>query len=135
MSFNDVSAQRVRDTEEKSSMSEQTNTVFVTTTAVSEEEATALEAVALEGRLAACVQRLNIASAYWWKGRIEREPEILLLMKTRADLVDELIEKIRREHSYDVPEIVVFPVTGGLPEYLSWVQHSCCVPMKDGQDE
>jgi periplasmic divalent cation tolerance protein len=113
----------------------QNDTVFVTTTAGSEKEATSLETVILEDRLAACVQRLTIASAYWWKGKIEHEPEILLLIKTRADLAEDLMDKIRREHSYETPEIVVFPVTGGLPGYLSWISNSCREPKKERPDE
>jgi heme A synthase len=54
----------------------------------------------------------------------QSECELLLLAKTRADLADELCTFIRSRHPYEVPEIIVTPITGGLPEYLQWIADS-----------
>ena len=105
---------------------------FVTTTVASREQALGLESIILEGRLAACVQRIDIESAYWWKGRIEREPEILLLVKTCGDMVESLISVIQENHTYETPEIVAFPIASGLPDYLKWIDSIC---RRGGEDD
>jgi periplasmic divalent cation tolerance protein len=99
--------------------------IFVTTTVSAAEEADRLENLLLEEKLVACVQRIDINSAYWWKGRVEREPEILLLMKTAGSLENAVIERIEENHSYELPEIVTFPVSGGLADYLNWIEATC----------
>ena len=75
----------------------------------------------VEDRLAACVQLAGIRSFYRWRGRIEDEPEELMLIKTRRSLVDAAIARVRELHSYEVPEAVVFPVDAGSADYLSWL--------------
>jgi periplasmic divalent cation tolerance protein len=75
----------------------------------------------VENRLAACVQFTSIDSIYRWKGAVESASEYVLLAKTRSDLADDLVSFIRANHSYEVPEITVMPIAGGLPEYLSWI--------------
>ena len=75
----------------------------------------------LENRLAACVQALPIHSAYRWKGAIQREPEILMLIKTTAALYPEVEAFIRAGHSYEVPEIVWLPIAAGFEKYLRWI--------------
>ena len=73
-------------------------------------------------KLAACVQIIpRIRSIYRWKGEICDEEEHLLIMKTRSALFPALQDRIRELHSYEVPEIVSFPLSAGLPEYLNWV--------------
>ena len=72
-------------------------------------------------RLAACVQLAGIRSFYRWQGRIEDEPEELMLIKTRRSLADAVIARIRELHSYEVPEAVVLPVEAGSADYLAWL--------------
>ena len=74
--------------------------------------------------LAACVQLAPIESWYRWQGKIERGPETLLHIKTMAHLADEVEQRIRALHSYDVPEVVVVPITGGSADYLEWIAKS-----------
>ena len=64
----------------------------------------------------------NVRSIYRWQGRLEDESEVMLILKTRADRVDALAERLRALHPYDVPELLVLPVESGLPEYLEWVR-------------
>lgn len=99
-----------------------TDVSLVAITVGTGEEASTIARTLVEERLVACVQIISrIRSIYRWKGEICDEEEQLLLMKTRSDLFSTLQERIRELHSYEVPEIVCFPIAAGLPEYLSWV--------------
>ena len=95
--------------------------LVVTTTLASAESARALARTLVERRLAACVQSLPVESVYRWKGEVVEEPEVLLVVKTRRDLYDELERVVRAEHPYEVPELIAFDVERGLPAYLVWV--------------
>jgi periplasmic divalent cation tolerance protein len=76
----------------------------------------------VEERLAACANLLpGITSIYRWEGQIQRDPEVLLLIKTTTERVGALTERLRALHPYEIPEIIAVPVTEGLPDYLSWV--------------
>ena len=75
----------------------------------------------LEKRLAACVQTLPIQSAYRWKGAVQREPEQLLLIKTRAALYPAVETYLRAHHPYELPEIVHVPIVAGSSDYLRWL--------------
>jgi len=95
--------------------------VIVQTAVDDRERAEHLAASIIEQRLAACVQRVPVHSTYRWKGKTERSGEFLLLAKTRSALADRLMEFIRGRHPYEVPEILVTPIMGGLEAYLDWV--------------
>ena len=83
-----------------------------------EEIATAL----LNEKLAACVNITgSVQSLFIWEGAMERQPEWLLLVKTRADRFEALRRRVEQLHSYEVPEIVALPVKRGNPAYLQWV--------------
>ncbi len=86
------------------------------------EEALTIARTLVEEKLVACVQIIpGIRSIYRWKGDVCDEEEKLLLMKTRSALFPALQDRIRQLHSYEVPEIVSFPIAAGLPDYLNWV--------------
>jgi periplasmic divalent cation tolerance protein len=77
---------------------------------------------AVERRLAASANILPGAhSIYRWQGAIEEAGETVLILKTAADRLDALIERIRTLHRYDVPGIAAWPVAAGNPDYLAWV--------------
>jgi len=96
---------------------------LVTTTLPDLEKADELAQELVSNKLAACVQVLPVLkSHYWWEGRVEVCTEVLLLCKTTQDRVVELQQKIQELHPYQVPQIVVMPIEGGLPEYLQWIQ-------------
>ena len=79
----------------------------------------------VERRLAACVQLLPGArSVYRWQGAIETAEEVRLEIKTGSESLQALREALVELHPYDVPEMVVLPVSGGLPAYLDWVRAS-----------
>ena len=94
---------------------------IVLTTVAVPEDARRLADGLLEKRLAACVQSLAIHSAYRWKGAVQREPEQLLLIKTRAALYPDVEAFLRAHHPYETPEIVWLPIAAGSPDYLRWL--------------
>lgn len=97
----------------------------VLTTAGSEESARRLASALVERRLAACVNVVpGIASVYRWEGKVHTDDECLLIVKTRAERVAEVEATIRERHDYDLPEVLVLPVSGGSTAYLSWVEES-----------
>ena len=73
-------------------------------------------------RLAACVNIVPVQTTYRWKGRICHEPEHLIIAKTTKAHVNEAVETLRSLHTYNVPEIIVLPVTMGYAPYLDWVR-------------
>jgi periplasmic divalent cation tolerance protein len=96
--------------------------VIVASTTDSEQAARALAAGAIDAKLGACAQIVGpITSVYRWEGKVQTEQEWRVEIKTTADRVAALIEHIKSNHSYDVPEIIATPITGGSPEYLSWL--------------
>lgn len=88
------------------------------------DRAEAIATTLVEQRLAACVNVIpGVTSIYTWKGKVEREGETTLLIKTRAARVQALTEAIQAVHPYEVPEIIALPVLPGLgePAYARWV--------------
>ena len=95
-------------------------TVFIT--APDRESGKKIARHILERRLAACVNMSPVSSMYWWDGKIEEADEVLLIVKTSADRLDELIKEVRSVHPYQVPEVIALPISGGYREYLKWVE-------------
>ena len=76
----------------------------------------------VEKRLVACAQILGpIQSIYRWKGVMENADEWLLFMKSRASLYPAIESEIKRQHPYEVPEIIALPIKSGLAGYLGWI--------------
>ncbi len=73
-------------------------------------------------RLAACISFFPVRSSYWWEGKIETAQELLLLIKTTDELVDELVEYLSEIHPYQVPEIAVLPVEKVGGPYERWLR-------------
>ncbi|HXP08154.1 MAG TPA: divalent-cation tolerance protein CutA [Acidobacteriaceae bacterium] len=79
----------------------------------------------VEQRLAACVNILpGVQSVYRWQGRVESASELLMLIKTKASLIQEVQWTIASLHSYDVPEFLVLPIFGGSEAYMAWLETS-----------
>lgn len=94
--------------------------VFVT--CPDEEVATSIARALVEERLAACGNVIpNLVSIYRWEGAVETDAECLLLLKTRAGLLDALSDRLHALHPYDVPELLAVGVERGAPAYLRWV--------------
>ena len=91
-------------------------------TASSRDEAVKIGCQVVENRLAACANVLaGTASIYWWEGAVTEEEEVSLILKTRTDLVDRVVEKVKEIHSYDCPCVVALPITGGNQGFLDWI--------------
>ena len=93
-------------------------------TAGSEEEAAGIGRKLVEEKLAACANILPAKSVYRWEDDIEEEPEAVMFVKTRLELAERVIERVKALHSYEVPCIVVFPIEKGNPDYLKWIEES-----------
>ena len=64
----------------------------------------------------------GVASFYRWKGKVEHDTEILLMIKTSRVLFDRLRAEWERLHSYEVPELLAVPIVDGAPNYLNWME-------------
>ncbi|MBI4186713.1 MAG: divalent-cation tolerance protein CutA [Chloroflexi bacterium] len=94
--------------------------LFITT--AGEEEAQRISTILLERRKAACVNIMPaVGSHFWWQGALESARESLLIVKTKASLLDEVTRLVKETHSYDVPEIIALPIIGGNSDYLEWI--------------
>jgi periplasmic divalent cation tolerance protein len=87
------------------------------------DEAESLARQIVEKKLAGCVQVLpQMTSVYVWEGKVERENEHLLLIKTTEEKYDELVKFIASNHSYTVPEIVAVESTHVAEPYRIWLE-------------
>ena len=76
----------------------------------------------LEQRQAACVNIIpGVDSSFWWEGKLDSARESLLVIKTRASRLPEIIDLVKGVHSNTVPEIIALPVIGGNQQYLDWI--------------
>lgn len=94
-------------------------------TAPTSEEGERLARGLVEGKLAACVNVVKgIRSIYRWRGEVEEADEVLLVAKTREDLVDRLAAWVKANHTYTIPEVVALPIVAGHDPYLRWIDES-----------
>ncbi|TXI30013.1 MAG: divalent-cation tolerance protein CutA [Nitrosomonas oligotropha] len=92
--------------------------------------ATLLAEALMEQRLAACVNVLSpCVSIYRWQGKIESAGEVPVLIKTRKQHYDRVEQLIKMMHPYELPEVIMVPITGGLPAYLQWITDT--TPLSD----
>lgn len=76
----------------------------------------------VEERLAACVTMTSAAqSLYWWDGKVVKDREYMLVIKTKASLFSRVEKRIKELHPYQVPEILAYAVEKGSAEYLNWL--------------
>ena len=72
--------------------------------------------------LAACVNRFDgVRSTYRWKGTLQDEPEVLLVIKTVKARYEALEMRLKALHPYELPEIIAVPIVAGSAGYLAWV--------------
>jgi periplasmic divalent cation tolerance protein len=93
-------------------------------TAGDEAEAQKISRTLVQERLAACANYFPTKSVFWWKGAIEETPEFSLIMKTRAELVPQVIARVKQIHSYTIPCVVSWIIEDSNPEFLDWIRES-----------
>ena len=94
--------------------------LFITTATA--EEAQRISNVLLGQRMVACVNIVpRVSSFFWWQGKLDSAQESLLIIKTKASLLSEIVKLVREIHSYNVPEIIALPIVGGNQDYLEWI--------------
>ena len=99
------------------------NYIIVFNTCNSEEIASSIAETLVGQKLAACVNIVKgVESVYQWQGKIEHDKEILLIIKTRQLLFEQVQNAIQELHDYELPEIIAVPIDIGEKNYLSWIQ-------------
>ncbi len=94
--------------------------VLITTT--TEEEAHSIAELLLNQRRAACVNIVpRVDSLFWWQDKLDSAQESLLIVKTKASVLNEIVRLVKENHSYDIPEIIALPIVGGNRNYLEWI--------------
>jgi periplasmic divalent cation tolerance protein len=98
--------------------------IIIMITSRDAEEADQIAELILEQRLAACINVIpGVNSSFWWEGEIKKAQESLLIVKTGADQLPEIIQSVKAVHSNSVPEIIVLPIIGGNLDYLDWIEN------------
>jgi len=97
--------------------------VLALSTAPDAEHAARIARALVDERLIACANLVpGLTSIYRWRGEVQSDAEVLLLMKTRRALVPHLKERLPQLHPYQVPELLVTEVSDGLAPYCAWVR-------------
>ena len=100
-----------------------TSFIEIQITTATEEEAIRLGNVLVEAKLAACAQISGpIQSIYIWEGAKESAREWVCCLKSRESLFSELVEVVRKHHSYQCPQIVAVPILTASDDYLQWLE-------------
>jgi periplasmic divalent cation tolerance protein len=99
-----------------------TNYIVIYITTASVNEAKKIGRALVEEKLVACSNIISpIRSIYSWQGKICDDKEALMVLKTRKKLFNQIVKRVEKLHSYDVPEIIAMPIIEGSSKYLSWL--------------
>ena len=93
--------------------------VFITTP---KDKGSTIASRILEKKLAACVNISPVESIYWWREKLEKDEEELLIIKTTISKFEDLVEEVKKIHPYEVPEIIAFPIIACNKEYCEWIR-------------
>jgi len=105
------------------------------TTCSTQEEAESLGQRLVEERLAACATAVpGATSLYRWQGKLMRDAECLLLLKTAADRVPEVQSRLHELHTYECPEFIVLAVDSASAPYEAWVSEAVRVQPRGAKD-
>lgn len=91
-------------------------------TASSADEARRIGAALVDEHLAACVNIIDgMTSIYRWEGAVRNDSETVMIAKTRRDLIDSVVTRVKALHSYSCPCVVALPIVAGNPAFLDWI--------------
>ena len=103
-----------------------TDVLIILMTAPDAGEGERIAGALLSEGLIACANIVpGVVSLYRWEGELQRDTEVLVVMKTRAATRARAVTRAQELHPYEVPEILVLDVTGGAAPYLAWVEQEC----------
>ncbi|KJP87590.1 hypothetical protein AK88_02758 [Plasmodium fragile] len=110
-------------------MEQPTDFIAVYVTAPGSDVAEKIAHVLLEDKLASCVNIIpGVLSLYHWKGEIARDNEVLMMIKTRKNLFPKIVDTVKANHPYEVPEVISVPIHQGSKDYLDWITKSVKSP-------
>ena len=96
--------------------------IVIYITCSSEKEAKKIAQELLVKRKAACINIVpGLSSFFWWQKRINITKEVLLIVKSKKPLFEDIVKLVRSLHSYTVPEIIALPIIEGDKDYLRWI--------------
>lgn len=96
--------------------------IIVLVTTANMAEAEKISQALLKDKIIACANIINpINSWFHWSGKINNAQECLVIMKSKLELFSELVERVKRLHSYEVPEVLALPIIEGSEDYLAWM--------------
>jgi periplasmic divalent cation tolerance protein len=96
--------------------------MFIYVTARDRAEALSIGRTLVEERLVACVNVLGgVHSLYWWEGKVQEDDEALFVAKTRSELAQRVVARVKELHSYQTPCVVALPIADGNPDFLDWI--------------
>jgi periplasmic divalent cation tolerance protein len=99
--------------------------IVIFITSANKAEARRIAAALLEKKLVACANIVdNVLSFFWWKKKIDKASEVLMVAKSTGGKLARIVKVVRSLHSYAVPEIIALPIVGGNKDYLDWIDES-----------
>ena len=110
-------------------MTKEQDKIIILVTTSSEKEAHSIANLLLKQKKAACVNIIPKRSSFFnWQGKIEKDKETLLLIKSSKPLLPGIIKEVKAKHSYDIPEIIALPIIAGSEDYLKWIDIETTLP-------
>ena len=98
--------------------------VILVTTGTRRQAEDIARALVEEGLAACCNILPGVRSVYRWKGVTQEDEEQLLIIKSKTARFSLIEARVRELHAYDVPEVIMLPLTGGSAPYLAWIEQS-----------
>lgn len=97
---------------------------LVYTTTGDEKEAENIAKMLIEKNLAACINAFPITSFYKWNRKLENNKEIAMIIKTRSELVEDVVKEIKKIHSYEIPAIFSISIEKGDKKFFEWIDEN-----------
>ena len=100
-----------------------TEFVLILVTTANNSEAEQISQTLVEKKLIACCNIVSpVSSIFHWKGEINKETESLMILKSVSSNFEQIVQEVKKLHSYETPEIIALPIMAGSEDYLNWVK-------------